>query len=172
MGLQAAFRPAGRPFQRIPTYSRSAGIWRAFVEGHDHIGAQGVLDLDRFFRTEEQRFTADMGPEGDPFLRNLTQLAETEHLKPAAVGQYPAIPVHKAVQPPCLPDDLMTRTEIEMVRIAQNDPAPISFNSSGLIVLTVAWVPTGMNTGVSKFREGYAAVPNGPRICLHTLINS
>src|SRR5690606_7722996 len=82
------------------------------------------LDLDRFLRTEEQRFTADMGPEGDPFLRNLAEGTETEHLEPAAVGQDPAIPVHKAVQPPCLPDDLVTRTEVEMVRIAQDDPAP------------------------------------------------
>src|SRR5699024_12259409 len=50
--------------------------------------------------------------------------------------------------------------------------APISFNSSGLIVLTVANVPTGINIGVSKDPCGVCTLPSLAPVCLHVVIIS
>ena len=45
----------------------------------------------------------------------------------------------------------------------------MSLNSSGLIVLTVAFVPTGINIGVSKDPCGVCTIPNLAPDCLHVL---
>jgi hypothetical protein len=44
--------------------------------------------------------------------------------------------------------------------------------SLGAIALTVAWVPTGINTGVSKLPWGVYTLPNLAPLDEHCLINS
>src|SRR5690625_25649 len=44
--------------------------------------------------------------------------------------------------------------------------------SSGLIVFTVANVPTGINIGVSNEPWGVWTIPRRAPVCLHVLINS
>ena len=54
--------------------------------------------------------------------------------------------------------------------LAKITPAPISFSSSGAIALTEAWVPTGMNIGVSKVPWGAVICPKRAPVCFFFLI--
>ena len=59
-----------------------------------------------------------------------------------------------------------------MICVAQNDFASICLNSSGLIVLTVALVPTGINIGVSNEPCGVCTIPKRAPDCLQVLMCS
>lgn len=52
------------------------------------------------------------------------------------------------MQPLMEPNHFKPRTEPEVEGVAQNDLAPLSFSSSGVIDFTVPQVPTGMKIGV------------------------
>ena len=61
-----------------------------------------------------------MGGEGHPRLGDLPQPGQGKHLKAAAVGEHRAVPLHKAVQPPHLPDHPVPRgPQVQMVGVGQ-----------------------------------------------------
>ncbi len=53
--------------------------------------------------------------------RHLTQLAQTEHLKPARVRQHRPLPAHKPMHSTHPPHQLMPGSQIQMVSIRQDD---------------------------------------------------
>ena len=62
-----------------------------------------------------------MRAETHAFFFHLAQLAQAEDLETAGVGQQCPIPTHELVQPAQFAHQLVPRTQIEMVGIAQND---------------------------------------------------
>jgi hypothetical protein len=57
----------------------------------------------------------------DAVLRDSPALGETEHLIPATVGQDGSIPSDKPVQASEAPDELITRSEVKVIGVAEND---------------------------------------------------
>jgi hypothetical protein len=58
-------------------------VWRALIEGHRDISAEGHLNFDSSFWCELD-FAAIAGiAESDPVIINTIQLRQAEHLKPA-----------------------------------------------------------------------------------------
>jgi hypothetical protein len=53
------------------------------------------------------------------------------------------------MQPAELAHELVSRSQIEVVGVAEEDLRAVPSISEGSSVFTVAWVPTGMNAGVS-----------------------
>ena len=62
-----------------------------------------------------------MGLELHAVLGELAQLGQREHLKSAAVGQYRAIPVHEAVQPARLGDQILAGAQVQMIGVGEDN---------------------------------------------------
>ena len=89
-----------------------------------------------------------MRSEDDLFVINRRQLGEAEDLKPAAVGQNRAVPIHQPVQAAQLFDDVGPRPQGQMIGVGQHHLHAGCRSCSGVSPLTVAAVPTGMKAGV------------------------
>ena len=74
---------------------------------------------------------------------------QAEDLEPAGVGQDRTVPAHERVQPAERRHHVLARPERQVVGVGQHHPVPVARSWSGVSPLTVAWVPTGMNAGVS-----------------------
>ena len=59
--------------------------------------------------------------ETDPVLVDFTQSSQTEHLKAAAVGENRTIPVHEFMQATEASHPLMTRTQVKVIGVAQDN---------------------------------------------------
>ncbi|CDN43726.1 Uncharacterized protein BN871_DJ_00080 [Paenibacillus sp. P22] len=121
MGFEAALRPAGRPLERVFDVFVFGRIRRALVERHHDIGAERVLDLHRLLRRQEQAVAVEMGAEFDAFLGDLAHVAQREHLEAAAVRQNRAVPIHELVQAAGIADQVVARTEPQVIGVAEND---------------------------------------------------
>ena len=62
-----------------------------------------------------------MGPELTTFLTQLADAGEREYLKTTAVGEYRAIPGVETVKTASGAQHVETRTEIEVIGVAQDD---------------------------------------------------
>ena len=58
----------------------------------------------------------------------LAHFAQTENLESAAVRKNRLVPVHELVQTACLLHDVVARSQIEVVRVAQDDLGTHLFN--------------------------------------------
>ena len=94
---------------------------RAFVEGHDDIRTQHLLDLHRCLRTDKARHAIKMVLEMHALRRDLAQLGQREDLESPAIREDRTIPAHEFVQPAELADDIQTRPDKKMVGVAEDD---------------------------------------------------
>ena len=62
-----------------------------------------------------------MGLELHAVFIELAQLGQREHLESAAVGQYRAIPVHEAVQPARLGDQILAGAQMQMIGVGEDN---------------------------------------------------
>ena len=83
-------------------------VGRAFVEDHDDVGVQRVLNAHRFFRRQEQLAAVDRRRELDAFLGDLAQRAEGKYLEATRVSEDRLVPAHQAVEAAVRADDLKT----------------------------------------------------------------
>lgn len=60
----------------------------------------------------------------DAVRSDAAKFGEREHLVAAAVGEDGPLPAHEAVEPAEELDDLQAGTEIEMIRVSENDRGP------------------------------------------------
>eukprot|EP00187_Rhodella_violacea_P007535 CAMPEP_0174907946 /NCGR_PEP_ID=MMETSP0167-20121228/62741_1 /TAXON_ID=38298 /ORGANISM="Rhodella maculata, Strain CCMP736" /LENGTH=424 /DNA_ID=CAMNT_0016151543 /DNA_START=353 /DNA_END=1624 /DNA_ORIENTATION=+ len=91
------------------------------VEGHDDVGADLVLDLDGFFRGEEDFGAVDDGLEADAFLGHLGEINQGHHLEAARVGEHGAVPLHEVVNAAELLQHVAARPQREVVRVREAD---------------------------------------------------
>jgi hypothetical protein len=62
-----------------------------------------------------------MGLKTHTLFADPSQIPKAENLKPAAVGQDRAIPVHEGMEPPQAPDQFVPRPQKEVVGVGQDD---------------------------------------------------
>ena len=62
-----------------------------------------------------------MRAETHAFFFHFAQFAQAEHLEAAGIGEQRAFPAHELVQPAHLAHQLMPRSKIQVIGIAQND---------------------------------------------------
>jgi hypothetical protein len=74
------------------------------------------------------------------------------------------------MQPAGFGDDFIPWTQIEMVRVGQDEAGAELSELAGVIALTVAWVPTGANTGVSSSPCGVWNRPARARPCFASIL--
>src|ERR671915_267555 len=95
---------------------------RTDVEAHGDVRAEAPLDVGGELGSEAGRTAIVDRTEGDAFLvRQLDRVAEGEDLETARVGEDGPVPPHEAVETAQGFDDLGTRPEIEVVRVAEED---------------------------------------------------
>ena len=102
-------------------------VWGAFVEQHCDVGAKFALDGHRFPRTKEEHLAAEVRAKLDAVVSHLANLGQTVNLKPAAVGEDRLVPVHEPVQSAGLADDVQSRAEEQVIRVAEQNLRPYLF---------------------------------------------
>ena len=109
LGGEAPRGPArgacGRFVHRLP----GGGIGRAFVERHDDVRAEVLLDLDRTLGREEVRRAVEVALETHALLAEVAQAGEAEDLVAAAVGEEGTVPAREAVEAPEVRDQSRRR---------------------------------------------------------------
>ena len=81
-----------------------------------------MLRPDHALRCKQMLRAVDMRLKNDAFLRNLVEISEAPDLKSAAICQNRTIPSHKAVKTARFSDEFGSRTQIEVIRIPQDNP--------------------------------------------------
>ena len=120
-GQLAALRPFESGVERSFHILAGGGKWRAFVETHDDVRAQGFLNGDNAFRSEEMAAAVDVGLELHAFAGDLAQAGKAHDLESAAVREHRPVPGDELVKPPGGADKLVPGTQIEMVGVPQYD---------------------------------------------------
>ena len=114
-----------RPAQREPHRARDLLVWRrqpdAFVELHDDVAIEQVLDLDRALGREFVLRAVDMALECHALFGELAQRGEAHHLKPARIREDRVRPARHLVQPAKLGDPLRAGAQHQVIRIAEDD---------------------------------------------------
>ena len=113
--------PAHGHLHRFPRRLARARIVRALVEHHHDVAAERQLHIHRRFRREQVLVAVEVRTKHHALFLQLPQLAQRPHLEAARIGQNRPRPRHEAVQPAVALHQLMTWTQVEMVRVRQDD---------------------------------------------------
>ena len=120
-GVARALRPPHRQAHRLG-HPRLVGRQRgAFVETHDDIGAEELLNLHRPLWRQLVLGAVNVAFEGHTSLGELAKVRERHDLKAARVGQDRLVPVHELVQATQPVDPLGGRAQHQVIGIAQKD---------------------------------------------------
>ena len=93
----------------------------ALVKSHDDVRTNLALDIHHTLGGEHQFAAVDMRGELHTLLGHLADIGQREHLKTTRIRQYRTFPTLETVQTTCLVQDLRTRTQVEMVGVAEDD---------------------------------------------------
>ena len=122
-----------------------------------------LLDLDRPLGGQPLGRCRRGASEGHAVVVDLAEVGQAEDLEAAGVGQDRPVPAHEPVQPTQTGDALVAGSQGEVVGVGQDDLDAGRAEVSGRSALTVAWVPTGMNCGVSITPCGVVSEPSRAR---------
>ena len=92
-----------------------------FVEGHDDVRAEVLLNRNGLFRREAMRRTVDVTLEGHAVIVDLAGLRQREDLEAARVGQHGMRPLHEFVQAAHLRHQLIAGAQVKMIGVAQHE---------------------------------------------------
>lgn len=92
-----------------------------FVERHDDVGAEVLLNGDGFFGREAMRRAVYVTLEGHAVVVNFAGLRERENLKAARVGEHGTMPLHELVQAAHVAHEFVAGTQIKMIGVAQDE---------------------------------------------------
>jgi len=93
---------------------------RTFVEGHDDVGAEVLLNGDGLFGREAMRRAVDVTLEGHAVIVDLAGLRKRKDLKAARIGQHGTRPLHEVVQAAHITHKFVAGTQVEMIGVAQD----------------------------------------------------
>ena len=91
----------------------------AFVESHDDICAEVLLDRNRLLGCEAMRGAVNVTLEGDAVVVNFAGLRKREDLKTARVGEHGPLPLHELVQAAHVAHEFVAGAQVEMIGVAQ-----------------------------------------------------
>src|SRR5947208_13981976 len=117
----APTRPRKRAFHRLVGFEVSGRISEAIVEYHHDVGAETLLDFNRCLRTEEMTAPIQVRLELDAVFADVPQRAEAEYLISAAIRQYRPVPSHESMQAAEPRDRFITRTQEQVIGIAEKN---------------------------------------------------
>src|SRR5665213_1433438 len=87
--------PANCSFHGFVRYFRRGIMGRTFIEYHCDVRAEHALNFHRFFWTEKQRGTVQVGSELDAVGFDFPNFCKAENLEATAVGEDRQRPIHK-----------------------------------------------------------------------------
>jgi len=90
------------------------------IERHHDIGAQRFFNFNRGLRRNEMCRPIEMRLKAHSLIRHFAQFGKTENLKSTAVRQDRSGPPGKPMQSTQLSDNLVSRTQIQMIGIVQH----------------------------------------------------
>ena len=93
---------------------------RTFVQTHNAVGSQLLLDANALFRRQFENTAIDMGPKNDLVVIHFALLRQAKHLKATAVGQDRTVPAHESMQPAKFFNNVRSRPQGQMIRVGQN----------------------------------------------------
>ena len=67
------------------------------------------------------RTTIEVRTEPHAFVGNFAQLTQAENLEAARIGKHSARPTHETMQPAHAPDSFVTRPQIKVISVAEDD---------------------------------------------------
>ncbi len=110
-------RSRGRVFHDL---TRRARIDR-LVEGDRDVRAERLLDADRDLGREAVGRAVEVAAERDPIVVHDAQVAERDDLEAAGIGEDRAVPGHEPVQAAEPLDPLVARSQVQVVRVGEDD---------------------------------------------------
>ena len=114
-------KPTGRAVNGCLHVIAGRGIFDAFVKRHRNGRRDVGLDLHAFLRSHKNTSAVYVRCELYAFLTDLAELREGEYLKAAAIRQNGSVPIEKLVDAAHIADNVVTRTNVEMVGIGELD---------------------------------------------------
>ena len=121
VAAQAALGPAHGPLHGLLRVGALTGIRRAFVESHDNVGTEPMLNFHDLLRGEEVVRAVQVRLEAHAIGGDLVAVTEAEDLEAAAVGEDRLGPAHKGVESSQPVDELVTGAQVEVVGVAEDD---------------------------------------------------
>ena len=79
------FRPEVATLHSPPDALHTIPVGRAFIEDHDNISAQLLLDFDGKLGCQKMLAAVNMGAEQGTFVADAAKVPQAEHLKTAAI---------------------------------------------------------------------------------------
>ena len=119
--LFAALGPAKCPQHRLLRVFAGGRIGNALVERHHDIGADAVLDMDRYFRRHEHAVTVEDVAEGDALFGDLPCLGKGEYLEAAGIRQHRSFIIHEFMNAACLLHHFFPGSQPQVIRVGQYD---------------------------------------------------
>ena len=98
----------------------------AFIEGHGDIRTEVGLNPHALLRPHEQKPTVHMRVKPHALFLDLSQTRQGKDLKPTAVGEHRSIPSHETVKAAEIADQLVTRSDMQVIGIGKDNLAPNS----------------------------------------------
>lgn len=114
-------RPSDGQFQRLGGLLSRGRMRRAFIESHHDIRPKCGLNLHGFFRREHVARPIDVRLKLDPLFAQFAERAEAEDLKTSAVCEYRPIPRREAMQSSQTIYSRVSRSQIKMISVREND---------------------------------------------------
>ncbi len=95
-------------------------VGRTHVQNHRDIRADCALDVQHLLGREVVRGAVNVAADHHPLVRDLADRRQAEHLISPAVGEDGAIPAHQPAQAPGRLEDFRSGTQIQVIRVCQN----------------------------------------------------
>jgi hypothetical protein len=119
--IERALRPGHGQAKAFFGASAISGILGAFVEGHDNVGAESYLNIDRRFGSKRVWTPIEVRAELDAVVGDFAERAEWEDLKAAGVRKECARPTHEFVKATHAANGFVAGAEIEVISVAEDD---------------------------------------------------
>ena len=121
-GLAPGKPPVGALAGSLDILSRGGYLY-ALVKGHGNVGSEVRLYAHAILGSHKNMPPVHMRVEFYALLAYLAELCEGEYLKTAAVSEYGAVPRHESVEAAHLLDELIARSDVQVVCVRQLDLA-------------------------------------------------
>ena len=142
-------RPSERARHRRRRFVFGRRPARALVERHRDVSAEPRLDVGGRLRREPIRPSVEMRLEDDAVFAQPCAATQTEDLVAAGIGEDRPRPAHERVQTAEACDQIVARTQVQVIRIGEDDLGAEIVEHLDRHALDGRAVPTGMNAGVS-----------------------
>ena len=117
----AALQPVQRALTGCLRVLVACRVFHALVEGHRNVAAEIRLNAHALLRPHEDAPAVEVRGECHALFFDFAQARKGKYLKPAAVGQDRAVPVHKLVEAAHLAHHIIAGAQMQVVRVGKLD---------------------------------------------------